>query len=247
MCLNLKFNVTPLNLTTIFPDDIHRGIHQRSNFQHVTIRLTDFDFLGIQLADLPLQPLQPPLNPAGPPEHHPRLHLDAQEDVAGMSRKVRELVYYAGESVTADLVQGRKQHGFLQLASPVVLHRRPAIPRRQPTHMPRLDAPLMKGHVYFKPLTPAGPEKLLGKTHTQPLTALKQIQDASLSSGGFNLRGAVILRSRHIFCFSKHGGLCAAVHWRRCLPKSIQIQPDRAQPGEKREEKNTRKSRGKYK
>ena len=154
-----------------------------------------------------------------------------------MSRKVRELVYNAGERVTADLVQGREQHGLLQPASPVVLHRRPAIPRRQPTHMPRLDAPLMKGHVYFIPLTPAGPEELLEKKNTQSLTALKQIQDASLSSGWFNLRGAVILRSRHIFCFSKHGGLCAAVHWRRCLPKSIQIQPDRAQPGEKGEEK----------
>ncbi len=69
-----------------------------AEYQQVTstVKLTDFDFLGIKLVDFPLQTLQPPLNPAGPPEHHPCLHLDAQEDVAGMSIKVGKLVDYVG-------------------------------------------------------------------------------------------------------------------------------------------------------
>lgn len=67
--------------------------------------LTDFDLLGVTLADFTLQLLQPPLNPAGSPEHHPCLHLDAQEDVAGMTRKVGKLVNYVGQCVTADLIQ----------------------------------------------------------------------------------------------------------------------------------------------
>lgn len=70
-----------------------------------TNKLTDFAFLGIKFADFILQKVQALLNPAGSPEHHPCLHLNAQEDVAGTSRKVGKLMYYVGERVTANLIQ----------------------------------------------------------------------------------------------------------------------------------------------
>lgn len=80
--------------------------------------------------DFTLQTLKPSLDPAGSSEHHPCLHLDAQEDVAGVSRKIGKLVNYAGQCMTANLIQGREQNGFSQFASPVFLRRRPAIPGR---------------------------------------------------------------------------------------------------------------------
>lgn len=48
-------------------------------------KLTYLDFFGIQVAGSTLQTLQTRLNPAGSSEDHPCLHLDVQEDVAGMS------------------------------------------------------------------------------------------------------------------------------------------------------------------
>lgn len=111
--------------------------------------LTDFDVLGIELADFPLQSLQTSLDPAGSPEHQSRFHLDAQEDVAGMPGEVGKLVDNVGQRVTADLVQRREQHGSAQPASPTFFGRSPAIPRREPTNAPRLDASLVKGHILF--------------------------------------------------------------------------------------------------
>lgn len=110
-------------------------------------KLTDFDFLGVQLADFVLQHVQPSLDPAGPPEDQSCLHLDAQEDVAGMSRKVGELVNYAGQRVTGNLVQRRVQNRLLGSAFAGLLSRSPAIPPRQPTHAPRINSPLVKGHL----------------------------------------------------------------------------------------------------
>lgn len=118
-----------------------------TSHQHVT--LTDFDVFGIELADLPLKTLQPPLDPTGSSEHHPCLHLDAQEDVAGMARKVGKLVNNVGQCMTANFIQWRKQNRFSQFASPVFFTRSPAIPRRQPTNTPRLDGSLMKRHIYL--------------------------------------------------------------------------------------------------
>lgn len=72
---------------------------------HQHFKLTDFDAFGIQLSDFPLKTLQPPLDPAGSSEHHPCLHLDAQEDVASMARKVGKLVNNVGQCMTANLIQ----------------------------------------------------------------------------------------------------------------------------------------------
>lgn len=52
-----------------------------------------------------LQNLQALLDPTGSSKHHPRLHLDAQEDVAGMSGKVGKLMYYVSQRMTANLIQ----------------------------------------------------------------------------------------------------------------------------------------------
>lgn len=73
------------------------------------LKLTDFDFLGVQLEHLVLQIVEPPLDPGGPPEHRPCLHFDAQKDVAGIPGELGELLDDTGESVTAHLVQ-RREH-----------------------------------------------------------------------------------------------------------------------------------------
>lgn len=82
-----------------------RQSHCRLPTSHKNCKLTDFDVLVIKLADLTLETLQPPLNPAGSPEHHSCLHLDAQEDVAGMPRKIGKLVNYVGQCLTANFIQ----------------------------------------------------------------------------------------------------------------------------------------------
>lgn len=114
-------------------------------------KLTDLDVLGIERVDFTLEAPQASLDLVGPSEHLSGLLLDAQKDVTGVPRKVRKLVNETGQRATGYVVQRREQNRSAQPASPVLLHRSPAVPSRQPTHTPRLDASLVKRHIYCKP------------------------------------------------------------------------------------------------
>lgn len=116
-------------------------------------KLTDLDFLGVQLEHLVVQVVEPPLDPARPPEHRPCLQFDAQKDVAGIPGELGELLDDAGESVTAHLVQRREHNKFSDFASPGFSSRFPAVPGRQPARAPRLHGPLMKGHIQITEIT----------------------------------------------------------------------------------------------
>lgn len=124
----------------------------------VNVKPTDFDFLGLELADSIVQSFQASLNPAAPPKHRARLHLDLEEQVAGVSGEVRELVDEVHHGVTAHLVQRREQNGSFVSSS---IRQHPAAvvvfssslattPRRQPAQAPRLNGPLVERHLKNK-------------------------------------------------------------------------------------------------
>lgn len=124
------------------------AVNCQKHFHWNKKRLTDFDFLGIERVDFALQASQASLDPAGSSQHRSCLPLDAQEDVIGVPRKVRKLVNDTGQRVRGDVVQRREQDRPPQPASSGLLRRSPGVSSRQPTHAPRLDAPLVKRHVY---------------------------------------------------------------------------------------------------
>lgn len=141
-----------------------------------SFKLTDFDFLGIERVDFTLEASESTLDLVGPSEHLSCLPLDAQKDVIGVPRKVRKLVNYTGQRVTGYIVQRREQNRSPQPASPVLLRRSPAVSSRQPTHAPRLDAPLMKRHIYYKPWNDC-----IRRNFAQNTKSLKQVQGTWLS------------------------------------------------------------------
>lgn len=148
--------------------------------------------------DFTLEASQSSLDPVGPSEHLSCLPLDAQKDVAGVPRKVRKLVNHTGQRVTGYIVQRREQNGSSQPASPFLLRRSPAVSSGQPTHAPRLDASLMKRHIYYKPLN-----YWIRINFTQKPKCLKQARGTFLS-----ISRVYILLIPPYFCFSKHGTLC---------------------------------------
>lgn len=166
-------------------------------------KLTDFDSLGIERVDFTLEASQSSLDLVGSSEHLSCLPLDAQKDVIGVPRKVRKLVNYTGQRVTGYIVQRREQNRSPQPASPVHLRRSAAVPSRQPTHTPRLDASLMKRHISYKPWNDCT------RGHfAQNTKSLKQVLGALLS----------ILRL-NILLIPPYFLLCRAwdfvLHWRR--------------------------------
>lgn len=194
--------------------------------------LTDLDFLGIERVDGTLEAPQSSLDPVGPSEHLSCLPLDAQKDVAGVPRKVRKLVNQTGQRVTGDIVQSREEDGSPQPASPLLLRRSPAVSRRQPTHAPRLDASLVKRHVLLQTI------KLLDK---RKLRAEAQMFKRSSGYVAFHVEGIyVLLIPPYSFFFVFQSmGFRAAAQWRRCLPETIQIQPDRERVAREKSRKRT--------
>lgn len=100
--------------------------------------------------------------------------------------------------MTGYIVQRREQNGSSQPASPLLLRRSPAVSSGQPTHAPRLDASLMKRHIYYKPLN-----YWIRINFTQKPKCLKQARGTLLS-----MSRVYILLIPPYFCFSKHGTLC---------------------------------------
>jgi len=147
-----------------------------------------------------VQSFQASLNPAAPPEHRARLHLDPEEQVAGVSGEVRELVDEVDHGVTAHLVQRREQNGSFVSSTIRRRHQHPAAivfslatnPRRQPAQAPRLNGPLVERH--FKKLQRKhshGEPKVCPKRAT-----LKSNTDAA--ERVYCLRARTVLTSRHI-------------------------------------------------
>lgn len=143
-CLNLIYLISSADIVNCQGGykHFHCGKKKKS------FKLTDFDFLGIERVDFTLEASQSSLDLVGPSKHLSCLPLDAQKDVIGVPRKLRKLVNYTGQRVAGYVVQRREQNRSPQPASPVLLRRSPAVSSRQPTHAPRLDASLMKRHIY---------------------------------------------------------------------------------------------------
>lgn len=99
----------------------------------------------------------------------------------------------------------------------------------------------MKGHIYFIPITPAGPKSVHAKKTKKNLTALKQDQDALPSFAWlYNLL------IPPYFCFSKRGTLyCSALE---TLPPKVYSNSTRQRAGWREKGKKTQGKVGeKYK